>query len=76
LAPLERISGTLTNALYGAGWLPSPGTFQLRPGGHPAGRARGDQGDLAPQQHLGPAVHDRDRRNIDFGSGSFTSESR
>jgi sodium-dependent phosphate cotransporter len=27
--PLERISGTLTNALYGTGWLPDPAHFNF-----------------------------------------------
>lgn len=45
-----------------------PGPLQLRPGGHQAGRRRGDQGDLAPQQYPGPAVHDRDRRSADLAA--------
>jgi sodium-dependent phosphate cotransporter len=27
--PLERISGTLTNALEGTGWLPDPNRFNF-----------------------------------------------
>jgi sodium-dependent phosphate cotransporter len=27
--PLERISGALTNALYGTGWLPDPARFNF-----------------------------------------------
>ena len=27
--PLERISGALTNALYGTGWLPDPDRFNF-----------------------------------------------
>jgi sodium-dependent phosphate cotransporter len=69
--PLERISGALTNALYGTGWMPEPDRFNfVRAVTRPVVDG-GDQGDLAPQQHPGPPVYHRDRRSADFGGRSL-----
>jgi sodium-dependent phosphate cotransporter len=52
--PLERLSGALTNALYGAGWLPDPARFNfVRAATRPVVDG-GDQGDLTSQQYPGP----------------------